>query len=543
MSILNQRGQNKPVNIREVAAKRGERIGVSANGNTQFVKQSATKLYELTVSCLVGRDMASGKTSEAMIKQLRTEVAAVVIDRQFDFIANLAIHARREMNIRTMPLILVVEFAKALADKRLAVSARNKAKKPGVETSATEWNYPQMRALVCDVIQRADQITDLYAYALSVFGEKGKIPMAVKRGVADAFNKFSEYQFAKYNRDNSVKLRDVLRIVHPTATTAAQGEVFQKIMQDSLETPYTWETQLSQNGQLSVTERKTPAALWTELVGSGQLGYMAMLRNLRNIIQAGVSDEVIKQVADRLADPEQVKRSKQLPFDFLEAYDIVKPLNGRLATAVSKAMDASCVNVPLVGERVWLIIDYSGSMGGESDYGNTKSAFGTAVLLAAMLIKANEYAGQLAITVFGSNAKTLKGLDTNASIVTIKDALKAERKGGIAGSTNFSAALAESSKIGFTPDTVIVLSDGDVNSFPYSSMNKFMPNAIKMVVNLSASDTTPFSERDGWHPVSGWSPAMFKWVPAMRERQSVVEQLSQPYERLPIVTPKASTKQ
>lgn len=213
MSKLNPKGKNVTTNIVNVAAKRGQKLGLSANGNLQFAKEPLQMLYELAVSTLFGKGTFY-KSGDQLVRELRKNVVTAVDMGAYDFVANLAIHARGEMNIRTIPVVLVVEFAKALSDKREAGTAAIKAKldaeiKLGREqrvralrkqlADATDtYSYAHMRELVRDVIQRADQITDLYAYALEVFGAKGKIPMAIKRGVADAFNKFSEYQFAKW---------------------------------------------------------------------------------------------------------------------------------------------------------------------------------------------------------------------------------------------------------------------------------------------------------------------------------------------------------
>mgnify|MGYP002777096297 CR=1 FL=1 len=529
MSKLNQRGKNVTTNIRAVAAKRGEQLGYSANGNLQFKKEPLQMLYELTVSTLFGKGTYY-KSGDQLVQEMRKHVKTAVQMDALDFVANLAIHARTEMNIRTIPVVLVVEFAKALRESGKS--------------------YDNMRKLVGDVIQRADQITDLYAYALEVFGDKGKVPMAIKRGVGDAFNKFQEYHFAKYNRDGAVKFRDVLRIVHPEAATVEQGFVFEKIMKETLETPYTWETELSTNGQKPVAERKTPKQLWTELVQSGKVGYMALLRNLRNIHQAGLDGDVIKEhVASVISDPKRVAKSKQLPFDFVEAYSIVKDLDTKMSTAVSKAIDLSVGNIPQLGNKVWLIVDYSGSMGhdpmerGGNTYStSTQSAISTATLLAAALIKANGDADNLAVTIFGSSAKTLKGVDANNSVLGIKKELLSHRHGAIAGSTNFHAALQEKSRLGFEPDTIVVLSDGEVNGFPYSAIKQVAgKSVIKLAVNLSASTTTPLSKQDGWFAVAGWAPAMFKWVPAIREKASTVDQLSGPYVGVPVKRPAAET--
>lgn len=547
MSKLNPSGRNVTSDIRVVAANRGQTLAVSANGNLQFKKEPLQMLYELTVSTMFGKGNQLN-SADALIKRLKDQLRQVVDAGEYDFIANLAIHARTEMNVRTVPIVVVVEFAKALSDKRQGIAdaiksleaqlaALRKAKKgtAAVVAQLTELRerhdaltFGNMRQLVADVIQRADQITDLYAYALQVFGGKNKVPMAIKRGVADAFNKFNEYSFAKYNRAGAVKLRDVLRIVHPVADTAEKGMIFKKIMEDTLSVPYTWETELSANGQKPAGEKLSDKDIWTQLVTSGKVGYMALLRNLRNIHQAGLDSDVLKKyVLDVIADPERVAKSKQLPYDFMEAYKIVKPLDAKLATAVSKAIDASVSNIPKMGEKVWLIVDYSGSMGSETQ---ETSAIAGGIFLASALLKANADADNVAVTLFGSSAMTLKGFDTNNSMIAMQKELASYRRGGIAGSTEFRSALAEKSKLPFEPDTIIVITDGEVNRFPYSLLkNVAGKKVMKMTVNMSTAFSSPMVKEDGWYTLSGWSTGMFKWVPQMREAGTVVDQLRVPY--------------
>ena len=331
------------------------------------------------------------------------------------------------------------------------------------------------------------------------------------------------------NGSGAVKFRDVLRIVHPTAKDERQGAIFEKIMKETLEAPYTWEVELSRNGQLPVEERKSKSQLWTELYTSGKMGYMAQLRNLRNLVESGVSSEVIRGVADVISNPHRVTTSKQLPFDFVEAYKIVQPLNGTLATAVSQAIDVSVGNLPELGKKIWVIIDYSGSMGQDDGV-----PINTATLLAASLLKAaGRTAEDISVTLFGSAAKTLKGIDTNNSVLGIQRELLTHRRGNIAGSTDFGAALREYGSLGFVPDTVVVFTDGEVNRFPYAQVKALGNKAVKLTVNLAAASTTPMSPCDGWFAVAGWSSAMFKWIPAIRNKETVVDALAVPYIGLP----------
>lgn len=330
----------------------------------------------------------------------------------------------------------------------------------------------------------------------------------------------------------AVKFRDVLRIVHPVAKDQRQAAVFKQIMEGTLPTPYTWEVQLSENGQRVGRERLSDRDMWTQLVTSGKVGYMALLRNLRNIHQAGLDSDVLREhVLNVICDPVQVANSKQLPYDFMEAYNIVKNINPKMATAISKAIDLSVSNIPQMGEKVWFIIDYSGSMGQESV---ETSAFSSGIFLASALLKANADSDRLAVTIFGSGAKTLKGVDTNNSMIAIQKELTSHRKGDIAGSTNFGAALQERSNIGFEPDTIIVITDNEVNKFPYGVIKNIAGRkTAKLTVNMQSSFTTPMPKSDGWYTMAGWSPAMFRYVPMMREAGDVVDQLSMGYTGLP----------
>lgn len=498
---LNQKG----VSRRAVAPK-----ATSYNGNLQFSQTDAYALYDLVVSHFFGKDTFYESNDERM-KRLETLVASVVSTGNLHFIANTIVHARHVMNMRSMPLILAVQFAKALRDQ-------NKV-------------YPHLREVIRDVIARADQITDLYAVALGVFGTKNKIPMAIKRGVADAFNKFNEYQFAKYNSKASVKLRDVLRIVHPKGSDEKQGELFKRIMADTLVVPYTWETELSKNGQQAAGEQKTKTQVWDELITSKKMGYMALIRNLRNMWEAPISQASKEIVYDRLADAVEVKKSKQLPFRFTAALEVVESFgDAKLKRALSRAVDASLGALPQIGNGVWIIIDCSGSMGGKP--------IETASLFAAALAKANAEAKNVRVTMFSDNAKHIS-FNTDNPVLTIKEGFMKEVYGG---GTNLQAALQLKDKLGFEPDTVVVISDMQVNALsggygarygqPANIAKLFTPETVKVAINIAGHGTTPLSDIDGWYQLSGWSDRIFDFIPALRDKESITTLFSTRYRGL-----------
>lgn len=508
MTALNKKGVSRRVTRSE--APKAE----SFNGNVQFEKGTEYQLYDLVVSHFFGKDTFY-ESHDDRVKRLETLVNSVVAKGNLHFVANSIIHARHKMHMRSMPIVLAVYFAKALHDQGR--------------------QYPEMRKVIADVIARADQINDLYAVALSVFGSKNKVPMAIRRGVADAFNKFNEYEFAKYNTSAKVKFRDVLRIVHPKGSSEEQGALFKKIMEDALSTPYTWETELSANGQKAEGEKKTKSALWNELITSGKMGYMALLRNLRNMWEAPISSEAKQVVYDRLADPKQVAKSKQLPFRFVNALDNVSQFHdSKLNRAISRAVDASLGNLPRIGERIWVIVDCSGSMGGDP--------IKTATLFGAAIAKSNAEAHHAALTMFSDNAFHCS-INTDEPVLTIRDNLA---KKVVGGGTNLQAALEMKKDLGFEPDTVVVISDMQINSltggyYGYSSRTRtpanlgsiFKPDCIKLAINLQGYASTPLSEIDGWYQLSGWSDRLFDFIPALRDKLTVVELFSNKYHGLP----------
>ena len=240
-------------------------------------------------------------------------IADLVRKTSPEFVASLAVYTREQMHLRSVPLLLLVELARCHHGDSLVSRA------------------------VARTVQRADEISELLMCYQWRTGRKDleRLSSQLRKGLAEAFNKFDEYQFAKYNRkDRKVTLRDALVLVHPKPKDEAQSEIFRRILNDTLTTPYTWETELSQAGKghfKSEEERdEAKKGTWQELVASGRLGYMATLRNLRNMAMLCVDEETTRRVCRILSDKNQVRKSKQLPFRFLSAYmQLLRKLRNR----------------------------------------------------------------------------------------------------------------------------------------------------------------------------------------------------------------------
>lgn len=137
--------------------------------------------------------------------------------------------------------------------------------------------------------------------------------------------------------------------------------------------------------------------------------YMAILRNLRNISQAGVSDEHIDKVCAALTHLPAIENSKQLPFRFYSAYTELQKAgaNQKLVAAAEKAMELSIVNLPRLEGNVASLCDNSGSA-----HGAFTSSMGTVSVASIAnlqsVITAMVTEGEATVYPFGDRLESVK---------------------------------------------------------------------------------------------------------------------------------------
>ncbi len=196
---------------------------------------------------------------------------------------------------------------------------------------------------IAKVVQRADELAEL----LSMYWKDGKKPLSaqLKKGLAKAFQKFDAYALAKYNRDSTVKLRDVLFLCHAKPKDDAQAELWKSLVGNTLETPDTWEVALSSGAN----KKEAFERLLTE----GKLGYLALLRNLRNMVEAGVETTLVKAAITARKGANNV-----LPFRFVAAAKVAPVFEAELDSAMLGILSQER---KLPGKTV-IVVDISGSM-------------------------------------------------------------------------------------------------------------------------------------------------------------------------------------
>lgn len=273
------------------------------------------QLKRVTLAAMLWEDQfyLDGVSHAELVRDLVAKV-------QPEKVSDLAEVARSKFKLRHIPLLLARELAR---------SGRLQAQ------------------TLTNIIQRPDEMSEF----LSIYWQEGKTAVSnqIKKGLAACFNKFNEYQLAKWNKNSAaIKLRDVMFLSHPKPQSAAQAELFKRVASDSLVTPDTWETQLSAGADKCET--------FTRLMVEGKLGALAFLRNLRNMTRSGVAESLIRSYAA------QVDVSRVLPFRFIAAARIVPQFEDMLEQMMFRALTTQ----PKLSGKTVLVIDVSGSMFGTS---------------------------------------------------------------------------------------------------------------------------------------------------------------------------------
>lgn len=305
-------------------------------GAVSIDKGPVAELRRAVMGCMLFENTfyESGVDAAERMKQLVHKVS-------FEDAAEIAIDAREKMKLRHAPLFLVRELLRNHSGRKVG-------------------------DLITRVIQRPDELGELLAL---YWKDDKNAPLSaqLKIGLARALKKFNEYSLAKYNRDGAVKLRDVLFLSHAKPDNEEQAALFKRLAENTLVTPDTWEVQLSGGANKKET--------FERLIGENKLGAMALLRNLRGMMEANVSEDIIR------VGLQSMKAERVLPFRFISAARHAPRLEDALEEAMFKCLES----LPKLTGKTALLIDHSGSMQGNVSEKSEISRFDAAAALAMIL--------------------------------------------------------------------------------------------------------------------------------------------------------------
>lgn len=430
----------------------------------------------LLTSFLEDKYYETGKTRQTRIEDLIKNVDPL-------FAAKAAIYARTEFGMRSVSHVVAGTIAGTVKGQ--------------------EWT----KRFFDKIVYRPDDMMEILSYYYDNYSKNE--PQALRKGFSKAFTRFNEYQLAKYRGEGkSVKLVDIVNVVHP-----AHSEAIRKLVNDELRNTDTFEAKLSQAGKSA--DENAKGAAWGELIKSGKIGYMALVKNLRNIVQD--SPESIDAAVELLTNEKKIKGSLLLPFRFMTAYQELQNIQGssKILGGLSKALDISFANVPQFEGKTAVIVDHSGSMG---------SGFGSNFIKGAMFGIGLARSSGADLLHFGDTTEYLSfnPADTTMTLVKWLDSLNQGgygyyengpgTKGNVGHATNFASIF---QTLNDRYDRIVIISDmqgwvgHNVPSSPLSAYrNKFNANPYLYSWDISGYGTLQFPEQRV-ATLSGWNEKVF----------------------------------
>uniref|UniRef100_A0A7S4G7Z1 TROVE domain-containing protein n=1 Tax=Eutreptiella gymnastica TaxID=73025 RepID=A0A7S4G7Z1_9EUGL len=301
--------------------------------STRFLQRSL--LNAVCASLIKEPNFSSGDSRSKTIVDLVNQLAKTTPE----FILKLALYLRDDLNIRT-----TANFLLALASVHTECRPYLKLYVPATVRLPSDWI--EVAKLVKKIPGR----------------DIAGLPSALRNALEIKFQQFDEFSLAKYNKEKSVAkrnardresdmlsdsddgghvletLKQMVRclhigtpVYHVMCLTGKRYPLDREEFHKSglpgefddqragkrmkLQVPITWETQLSALGN--------KASTWETLLDDNKLPFMAMLRNLRNMIEAGISMDHHQKIMSILKDERAIARSRQFPFRFFSAYEAV----------------------------------------------------------------------------------------------------------------------------------------------------------------------------------------------------------------------------
>lgn len=409
-------------------------------GAPAWALNEKSELFTLAVTNMVSED----KFYESAAKGDSRFVKLIQSVSTFDphWVASFVPYLRNEAQMRSASIVVAAEYVRA---RHLA---------------GDNWpsNAPVAADVVASACSRADEPAELLGYWLSRYPNE-KLPRSLLNGMAKAAQRlYNEYSALKYDKaPPALGFGNVIELAHPKPLSPQQSELFKWIVArhhngTDAAAPSEELTMVTSNLTLRAIDKDLrreilldtgpdllsnagvtweflsswlppnadgvvlDASAWQQMIPS--MGYMALLRNLRNFDQAGISASAAQYVKAKLVDPEQVEKSRQFPYRFWSA--MKNMTSHTYSDALDQAIELSTSNIPMFEDGTLILIDVSGSMTLPPSGKSTVSFLEIASVMGASLAKR---CPNVTIVPFATYSTALKEINSNWSILKIVEKL------------------------------------------------------------------------------------------------------------------------
>lgn len=527
-------------------------VGVTYEGRLGSVRGPKGELFLLAATFMGGDDNFYEKSSERYDRLVQL-ISYVVVDdirndaTESDWFVNFVTWLRSEANMRTVSMVVAVEAV------RLRLLG-------GI--FGGNWQ------IVNAALQRGDEPAEVIAYWYAKHGRDGTIPQPIKRGIEEATTRlYDPYSFLKYgeSRSASVNMRDVLRLIHPKPSNYQQDRLFEYILSKD-RAAYIREhgtgggleairarmdlMSMSVDGRREFVRTgygkrtlKEAGFTWENLsewlpggmnaeaweLAIPNMGIMALIRNLRNFDQADISANACEYVQNKIQNPEVVRKSRQLPFRWYNAYRATESV--RWAHYLDQALNQSLANIPKLTGKTLVLVDMSGSMTWSNLSPRSSVTYADAAKLFGAAIKLANWEG-VDLYQFGTYVAPVE-LRKGGSVLT------AMKKFTDMGGTNTDNALAQT--VTSEHDRVILITDEQAHPSYYERLP--IPDGKSIYVWNLGGYAVGLAESGRYkvHTFAGLGDSAFKMIPILEAGTSVgwpwdVESVQSPNTTVPYMS-------
>lgn len=495
-------------------------------GGLGYERDPKSALFLLAVTNMVAEQTfyESGAGRDNRFKSLVHQVTS----EDPDWVARFVPYLRDTMNMRSASVVMAAEYVRA--------------------------GGPHGRRVVTSALSRADEPAEILAYWVQSYGKK--IPQALKRGVADAVLKlYNEKSALKYDgQSRAWRMGDVIELVHPKPRAEWQSVLFKYLLdhrhrddavvdgrlpkiyaryelealpvesrrafldnpQVLAEAGMTWE---SLSGWL---QGPMDARAWEAIIPS--MGYMALLRNLRNFDEAKISEQTAQRVVSKLINPEEVARSRQFPYRFWSAYKNAPSM--RWGHALEYALDLSTANIPELSGKTLILVDLSGSMTARVSDRSQIARYEIGALFGMAVLKKTRSADLVG---FGTHNQNLRLSPSTSVLRGIEEFRRLQESNRLEHGTYGETAIRDH----YTDHhRIVIFTDGQWHdSGGYggfyrsrrteAEVNDALPNVPIYTFDLAGYGTAPMeSGRNNRHTFGGFTDAGFRMLKLLEDHQS-----------------------
>ena len=508
------------------------------------VNEAGGRAYKLEPKHALAQVAATGTFGNAFYSTAETQLDEVLklIDEVDDnqYLAKLALYAREKAFMKDMPAALLV--ALSVRDNELMHRVFDRVGDNG-----------RVLRTVFQMI-RSGQFKNKAG--------KGRVGLSssVQRAFQRWLNTASVGKLLSASIGNDPSLRDILRMARPTPKDNARRAMFGWLTDKSIEkwAPAT-EADLPVEVQSLIAYRNSESEEAQALIAGGldnvrwdllsdaakgpkvwaalarKMGPQALRMNLNTLLRHDVlaTSAMVNYVADRIADESEIRRSKQFPYQYFAAYlNADDNVPQKIKTALHKAAEIACGNVPELPGPVVIGLDTSGSMSsavtGHRGRGATSKmrCIDVAALFAAAILRRNP---DSVVIPFDTSAYDAK-MDPNDSILSIAERLAKYGGGGTDCSLPLVAANQKHAKRKFAG--IVLVSDNESwvgtgrhgSTGVMTAWEAFVANQRKLAgkeanpklvcIDLQPYQTVQACERADIMNIGGFSDAVFNVIGA-----------------------------